>query len=66
MEDKNQDIKGDNDSELSESELENIPNYRPIELTKVNPKAVDINNLFGYINPLTNEWHDGVISATIR
>ena len=29
------------------------------------PKAIPINNLFGYVNKNTNEWNDGVISQAV-
>jgi dynein heavy chain, axonemal len=40
--------------------------YRPLEFTLINPKAVNTNGLYGYVNLLTNEWHDGIVSKIIR
>ena len=32
----------------------------------LNPKAVVPNELFGYINPATREWKDGLYSTMMR
>lgn len=32
----------------------------------INPKAVTTDELFGYINPATREWKDGLFSTTMR
>jgi dynein heavy chain len=32
----------------------------------LNPKALGINHMFGQVNPLTNEWHDGIVSTLVR
>ena len=32
----------------------------------INPKAVSTNGLFGYVNLLTNDWHDGIVAKVIR
>ncbi len=32
----------------------------------LNPKSLGINYMFGQVNPLTNEWHDGVVSSLVR
>lgn len=46
--------------------VESGPEYININLTKINPKAVRTDNLYGYINLLTNEWNDGIIANIIR
>lgn len=33
---------------------------------KINPKALGNNHMFGQVNPLTNEWHDGIVSSLVR
>ena len=38
----------------------------PIVCATVNPKAITINNLYGYINLMTNEWNDGIIGKIFR
>ncbi|XP_065180851.1 dynein beta chain, ciliary-like [Sycon ciliatum] len=38
---------------------------KPI-LYDMNPKAVTANELFGFINPSTREWKDGLFSTTMR
>jgi dynein heavy chain len=40
--------------------------YKNVHITKINPKAVNSNGLYGYINLLTNEWHDGIVAKLIR
>ena len=32
----------------------------------LNPKAVNTNELFGFINPATREWKDGLLSTIMR
>lgn len=32
----------------------------------LNPKCVSNNELFGFINPATREWKDGLLSSLIR
>lgn len=38
----------------------------PVKMFKVNPKSVPYNNLYGYINLLTNDWNDGIIASLVR
>ena len=40
--------------------------YKPIQLFKLNPKSVTMNDLYGYVNVLTNEWSDGIVAKTVR
>ena len=43
------------------------PNKFPkINVTKLNPNSIHTNLLYGSINPLTNDWHDGIIATVIR
>ena len=37
-----------------------------VNIIKINPKAVNSNGLYGYINALTNEWHDGIVAKFVR
>ena len=49
-------------SEQLDSDDEELPDYPYIQITKINPKSIDINALFGHLNNLTNEWRDGVFT----
>lgn len=42
-----------------------MPNgsYNIVKIEALNPKSVTINELFGYVDPNTNEWNDGVLSS---
>lgn len=50
---------------LNYMNIDKIPNILPVNSYYVNPKAISLNNLFGYVNLLTNEWSDGVISHIV-
>ena len=38
---------------------------KSVEILEFFPKAVNLNDLFGYNNPLTNEWNNGILSNCI-
>ncbi|XP_043266980.1 dynein axonemal heavy chain 6 [Venturia canescens] len=40
--------------------------YQRVHMYVLNPKAVTIGELYGEINTLTNEWHDGLIGSIVR
>lgn len=40
--------------------------HKPVKVERLNPKAVTMNELFGYTNVLTNEWTDGIAAKIIR
>ena len=40
--------------------------YKPVVLFKLNPKSVSMNDLFGYVNVMTNEWTDGIVAKLVR
>lgn len=42
------------------------PFYQPVDTYILNPKAVAIGELYGDINPLTFEWHDGLLGIMVR
>jgi dynein heavy chain len=42
------------------------PYYKPVDTYILNPKAVSIGELYGDINPLTLEWHDGLLGIMVR
>jgi len=43
-----------------------INNGKKCVYADLNPKAVSTNDLFGYINPATREWRDGLFSSIMR
>jgi dynein heavy chain len=43
-------------------EMPNGP-FTPVKIEILNPKAVTINELFGYVDSNTNEWNEGVLSS---
>ncbi|KAK2585046.1 hypothetical protein KPH14_008566 [Odynerus spinipes] len=40
--------------------------YKPVHMYVLNPKAVTLGELYGEVDPLTNEWHDGLLGVIIR
>ncbi|MHA2024048.1 MAG: AAA family ATPase [Candidatus Thorarchaeota archaeon] len=40
--------------------------YKNINIYKLNPKSVTMNELFGYVNVMTNEWADGIVANIVR
>lgn len=43
---------------------EKDPNkYPKVKLEILNPKSVSINELFGFVNNMTMEWNEGVLSS---
>ncbi|GAB1605440.1 dynein axonemal heavy chain 6 isoform X2 [Argonauta hians] len=52
---------------LSEAEEEGSNSvYRPVECSVLNPKSLNIEELYGGMNKLTMEWHDGLLALTVR
>jgi dynein heavy chain len=39
--------------------------FNRVKIFTFNPKSVSLNDLFGYINPLTNEWNNGILAQKI-
>ncbi|KAK8860630.1 hypothetical protein M9Y10_012295 [Tritrichomonas musculus] len=39
---------------------------KPVHVEQLNPKAISISELYGFFNPVTSEWSDGVLSKSIR
>ena len=37
-----------------------------VQLFKINPKSISSDLLFGYFDPITKIWNDGVVSVNIR
>lgn len=44
----------------------NKPGFNKVEIYPINPKALNLAELYGEFNLTTNEWLDGVISAVMR
>lgn len=44
----------------------NKPGYQNVHIFPLNPKALNLAELYGEYNLTTNEWLDGVISAVMR
>ncbi|BFG02702.1 dynein heavy chain 6 axonemal [Drosophila madeirensis] len=42
------------------------PNFRPVVIQTMNPKAVSMNELYGYVDPKTLEWQDGLLGLAVR
>lgn len=40
--------------------------YQPVHTYVLNPKAITMEELYGGINKLTLEWHDGLMGLTVR
>ena len=40
--------------------------YQTVHMYVLNPKAVTIGELYGEVNPASNEWHDGLLGVIIR
>ena len=40
--------------------------HKPVNMEWLNPKAVKLDELFGYTKILTNEWTDGIAAKIIR
>lgn len=42
------------------------PGFAVVRVYPINPKALDLAELYGEYNLGTGEWHDGVISSIMR
>uniref|UniRef100_A0A182FSK0 AAA+ ATPase domain-containing protein n=1 Tax=Anopheles albimanus TaxID=7167 RepID=A0A182FSK0_ANOAL len=47
-----------------EENLESI--FRPVRIQTLNPKAITMDELYGFVNLATMEWHDGLLGMAIR
>ncbi|KAH8387117.1 hypothetical protein KR093_004852, partial [Drosophila rubida] len=50
---------------LFENEIQD-PNFRPVVIQTMNPKAVSMNELYGYVDSKTLEWQDGLLGLAVR
>ena len=53
---------------LTQLNKEGSENYyhKLVSLNTLNPKAITMNELFGYVNVMTNEWTDGIVPELVR
>ena len=42
------------------------PFYQPTHTYVLNPKSITMDELYGGVNKLTLEWHDGLMALTVR
>ncbi len=42
------------------------PFYQPVHMYTMNPKAIRMGELYGEVNKLTLEWHDGLMPFIVR
>lgn len=42
------------------------PFYQPVHLHILNPKSITMDELYGGVNKLTLEWHDGLMAIKVR
>ena len=40
--------------------------YQPVKTYVLNPKSITMGELYGEVNKLTLEWHDGLMPLTVR
>ncbi|KAF6769689.1 hypothetical protein AHF37_12303, partial [Paragonimus kellicotti] len=43
-----------------------VPEYQPVKTYVLNPKAITMGELYGEVNKLTLEWHDGLLACIVR
>jgi len=46
--------------------MSQLPGFEKVNLVIMNPKAVTISQLYGYSDPLTKDWTDGVLAKNVR
>jgi len=51
--------------ELYNKKIEN-QHYRPVNIYRLNPKAISMSELYGQLDLLTMEWRDGLLGKIIR
>ena len=51
---------------LTSLEKDGKPGFNVVHEYPINPKALNLGELYGEYNLATGEWHDGVISSIMR
>lgn len=52
-------------TELYNKKIENR-HYKPVNIYRLNPKAISMNELYGQLDLLTMKWKDGLLGKIIR
>ncbi|XP_055549943.1 dynein axonemal heavy chain 6 [Wyeomyia smithii] len=48
------------------SDMVDGPYYKPVNIQTLNPKAITMDELYGFVNLATMEWKDGLLGLAIR
>lgn len=51
---------------VTELQSSKDPRFRKVDLFTLNPKSISMGELYGSVNPYTQDWHDGLASSIIR
>lgn len=43
-----------------------FPDYQPVKMYSLNPKSITMGELYGEVNNITLEWHDGLMAFIVR
>jgi len=44
----------------------NDERFNSVKKTILNPKSISMGELYGEVNPISQEWHDGLASKVMR
>ncbi|CAK95203.1 unnamed protein product (macronuclear) [Paramecium tetraurelia] len=53
-------------SEIKVQNLSQDPRFQELQFIILNPKSISMGELYGEVDPFTNEWQDGLASSIIR
>lgn len=45
---------------------EENPDYQPVKTYVLNPKSITMGELYGEVNKVTLDWHDGLLASIVR
>ncbi|KAL3319655.1 Dynein heavy chain 6, axonemal [Cichlidogyrus casuarinus] len=48
------------------SDADRKPDYQPVKTYVMNPKSISMGELYGEVNKMTLEWHDGLMAYIVR